>query len=272
MSVNDSVLDNIETNSTFKNVIKIKYVISVVIIFITFIVANAVSFKIQTNNKNNKIVINTLSTLVYYFIILIGILISILNAGFQVGSIIVLLSSFGLAAALGLQKLITQMGSGLLIVFNNMYKINDYIITNGKEGIVTKFGLFNTTITNNDNIPTIIPNDAIVNSNITNISHEDNIRIRVYFTIKNQDNFDLNQFINLIKKTTLLSKYVIDKNVIVSVSDISHIYGTKIIVIAKVKGKNYNKSRANIKYLILRVLSNTKLLNSPVNISLNEQK
>ena len=274
MSISETKVDEINLNTIIKTIFNIKTLISIVIIIITVIVATGVSNKINNSNtnKNRKIVMSTLSNIVYYIIILIGFLMSLLNAGFQMGSIIVILSSMGIAVALGIQNIITQFVSGLIITFNNMYNLNDYIITNATEGTVAEFSLLTTTLVNHDNIPTTIPNDKIVNSNVTNITKQKTVRIRVYFTIRNQPDLNITKFIDLIKKTTELSKYIVDKNIIVAIDNISHIMGTKIVVMAHVKSIYYQRAKRDIKYLILRVLSNTKLLNNNINISLIDKE
>jgi hypothetical protein len=76
----------------------------------------------------------------------------------------------------------------------------------------------------------------------------------------------------LIKKTTSLSKYVVNKNIIVDIDNISYISGTKIVVKAYINSKDYNSAKSDIKFLLLKVLSNTKLLNSPLNISIIEKE
>ena len=263
-TVSQPIVDNINFN-----IFKFKPLISIIILIITFIIATIISNKVNNLNvkKNKKIVMSTISYIVYYFIILIGVLISLLNIGFQIGSMIVILSTLGAAIALGLQSTISQLMSGLGIVFNNIYNLNDYIITNGIEGTVTAFSLFTTTIIDDDDLTITIPNDKIANSNIINVTNKNIIRIHVYFTIKNITDFNISKFIELVKKTTLLSKYIINNNIDVYVETISHMLGTKIVVKAYINSKDYTLAKYNIKYLLLKLLSNTKLLNSPMNIT-----
>jgi small-conductance mechanosensitive channel len=274
MSISETKVDEISLNLIIKTVFSIKILISIFIIIITVIIATVVSNKISVSNtnKNRKIVIAALSNIVFYLIIFIGFLIALLNAGFQIGSIIVILSSMGIALALGVQNIITQFISGLIITFKNMYNLNDYIITNETEGIVTEFSLLTTTLVNDDNISITIPNDKIANSNVTNITKKETVRIRVYFTIKNQPDLNIPKFIDLIKKTTALSKYIIDKNIVVAIDNISHIMGTKFVVMGYINSHKYEQAKLDIKYLILRVLSNSKLLTNNVNILLNEKE
>jgi small-conductance mechanosensitive channel len=268
MDIKDTTNNNIDTSNFFNNLFSFKTLISILIMIVSVIIATIASNKLNNTNINNnrKIVIATLSNIVYYVIILIGFLISLLNAGFQIGSIIVVLSSLGIALALCIQNILKQFVAGLTITFNNMYNINDDIITNQTEGTVTKFSLLNTTLTDTENITTIIPNDKIVESNLTNITYQQNIKVKVYFTIKNEPNFDVIKFIELIKKTILLSKYVVNKNIEVHIDNISHMMGTKIVVKAMIKSSELPKAKYDIQLLLLRTLNNTKLLYSKINI------
>jgi small-conductance mechanosensitive channel len=265
-----SELDNKINFSTFyKNIFNLNVASSLFIMIISFIIAKIISYKLYNVDIKNrrKIVFLTLSNIVFYVIILIGLLIALLNLGLQITSIIVFLSSIGIAIALGVQNILKQFVSGLIITFNNMYNVSDHIMTNGEEGIVSDFTLLTTTLTNPENIIIIIPNDKIINSNITNITYNKSVKVKIDFTINNQDNFDFVKFMELIKKTISLSKYVVNKNIDVNVDSISHIYGTKIVVKAFIISNQYRKARDEIRILLLRALSNTHFLNGKINIA-----
>ena len=75
----------------------------------------------------------------------------------------------------------------------------------------------------------------------------------------------------LIKRTILLSKYVMNDKIDVNVDTISHIFGTKIVVKAFINSKQYRKARDEIRVLLLRALSNTQLLNGKINIGIIEK-
>lgn len=269
MSISETKVEEISLNTIVKTLFNIKTLISIIILVITYTIARIVSSRFDNIKvkRNKKIVMSTISNIVFYFILFLGVSISLINAGFQIGSMIALLSTIGVALALGLQNTITQFVSGLIIIFNNTYNIDDYIITNGTEGIVNKFNLLTTTVINDDGITITIPNDVIVNSNLTNITKQQIVKIRVFFTIKNTYGFNISKFIELVKKTILLSEYIVSKNIKVYIETISHIMGTKIGVLADINSKDYTEAKYNIKYLLLRLLNNTELLSSNLNIS-----
>lgn len=141
---------------------------SIVIIIISFIIA-----KLYSNNstkKENKDLINyELNNIIYYIILIIGIIFALFNLQIQTSTLLTVLGSAGIAIALSLQTILTNVTSGLYIGCNNLYKIGDMIqITSpsGKlyKGNVSSFNLFNTTITDNKN-SIIIPN-TMIQSNI----------------------------------------------------------------------------------------------------------
>jgi potassium efflux system protein len=245
MSISETKVDEISLNTIIKTLFNIKTLISIIILVIAYTIARIVSSRFDNIKvkRNKKIVMSTISNIVYYFILFLGVSISLINAGFQIGSMIALLSTIGVALALGLQNTITQFVSGLIIIYNNTYNIDDYIITNGTEGTVSKFNLLTTTIINDDEITITIPNDVIVNSNLTNITKQQIVKIRVFFTIKNIYGFNITKFIELVKKTTLLCEYIVNKNINVYIENISHNVGTKIAVLANVYSKDYTAAK-----------------------------
>jgi len=269
MTINDT---KINSSSLYSTIFNINVLTSFFILVISYIIAKIASYKLNNINTKNsrKIIILTLSNIIFYVILLIGLLIALLNLGLQIGSVIVFLSSIGIAIALGVQNILKQFVSGLIITFNNMYNVNDHIITNNSEGIVTNFSLLTTTLTDPENITIIIPNDKIINSNITNITHNESVKVKLDFTINNQDNFDTVKFIELIKRTVLLSKYVMKPDIDVNIVSISHIFGTKIVVKAYINSKQYRKAKNEIQILLSRALSNTQLLKGKINIGMIE--
>lgn len=141
---------------------------SIVIIIIFFIIAKL--YRDHATKKENKDLINyELNNIIYYIILITGIIFALFNLQIQTSTLLTVLGSAGIAIALSLQTILTNVTSGLYIGCNNLYKIGDMIqITSpsGKlyKGNVSSFNLFNTTITDNKN-SIIIPN-TMIQSNI----------------------------------------------------------------------------------------------------------
>ena len=136
-------------------------------IFIVFYVIG-LYIKSRYDKKQKKNLINyELGDIIFYVVIVLGIFFALINFGIEQNSLFAVFGSVGLALALSLQGLLSNIASGFYIGVNNLYEIGDSIqfVSNGTlmKGTVKSFNLFNTTILVN-NIPTIIPNTFIQNN------------------------------------------------------------------------------------------------------------
>lgn len=107
-------------------------------------------------------------------IILHGILIVVLagTVGIETGSVIALLGSAGLTIGLALQGSLSNFAGGVLILLLKPFKVGDYIVANGMEGVVAGIDIFYTKLHTGDNRVVMLPNGALSNSNIVNVTQE----------------------------------------------------------------------------------------------------
>lgn len=130
----------------------------------------------NNDNLNKNLIYHQLSLMVYYSIIIFGLIVSLVNLGFNVATIIALLGSFGLALGLALQETLKNMISGIYIGINKLFKIGDIISlkplignTNITFGKIIDFNLYYTTIIDVNKQSIIIPNSMIQNNILINI-------------------------------------------------------------------------------------------------------
>lgn len=242
------------------------YVISICILIITYIVAKISSNKAnKLSNKYQNIAYEALSNLIFYIIMVIGLLFALINTGIQLSSILVVLSCAGLAIALGLQDVIKQISASIMIIIHDMYKINDVVNINGNIGKVVEFNLFKTTIVTPGNIKTVIPNNKISESNFINYTRDKMIIVDIPFTITNLPTLNVDYFISILKKTVALSPFIVDKTRVNAViSDIS-MAGTIITIKAPINGSTLGPATENIRLLVRKLLVNTDLLKGYIN-------
>lgn len=107
-------------------------------------------------------------------ILLYGVLVVILagTVGIETGSVVALLGSAGLTIGLALQGSLSNFAGGVLILVLKPFKIGDYIVANGLEGVVTDIDIFYTKLLTGDNRMVVLPNGALSNSNLINVTHE----------------------------------------------------------------------------------------------------
>ena len=258
---------NILTNNIYKYK---KYIQSVIIFIIFYIIAinvhRSIIKKINEKQYKVKISYDFFASFIFYFILLIGLFFSLLNADIDTNSIMVVLGSSGIAIALALQTSITQVINGLIILYFNYYELNDIIQVGEYLGTVTGFTLLNTTIkTHENNINIIIPNTEIVSKVVYNFTKTPRIINSVSVSISSNNNIDFIKLIENIKlELRTKCKYIVDKNnIMVDISDISE-SGTKIDIRFEINSEDYIDSRYNVRLLVRNLLSqkHVKLLDN----------
>lgn len=97
--------------------------------------------------------------------------------GIETTSFIAAFGAAGLAIGLALQGSLGNFAGGVLILFFKPYRIGDLIDAQGHLGVVKEIQIFNTIITSPQNKRIIIPNGAMSNGSITNVTAEGTLRV-----------------------------------------------------------------------------------------------
>ena len=123
--------------------------------------------------------IQFLDSLVKYGLyILLGI--SILSHfGMKTTSIVAAIGSVGVAIGLALQGSLSNFAGGVIILLLKPFKVGDYIVQGGLEGVVSEIQLFCTTLSTGDNRKIIIPNGQLADNSLINVSAADTRRIDI---------------------------------------------------------------------------------------------
>ena len=103
--------------------------------------------------------------------------------GVTASSIATLIGAAGLAIGLALQGSLSNFAGGVLILVLRPFKVGDYIIEDNhkQEGTVTEISIFYTKLLTVDNKVVVIPNGALSDTSITNVtgSHKRRLIIQV---------------------------------------------------------------------------------------------
>lgn len=90
--------------------------------------------------------------------------------GVQTSSIVAIVGSAGLTLGLALQGSLSNLAGGVMILIRRPFSIGDYIVTPEGEGTVHDIDIFYTRLRTLDNKTIVIPNGALSNSAITNVT------------------------------------------------------------------------------------------------------
>ena len=114
-----------------------------------------------------------LGRIIGYVVMALGFYIALLVVGINLSSLAVLAGVVGVGLGFGLQNIVSNFISGLIILAERPIAIGDRIVVGGVAGQVQKISLRSTTVLTNDNISIIVPNADFITHAVTNWSHKD---------------------------------------------------------------------------------------------------
>jgi len=115
-----------------------------------------------------------------YVVLLIGLLIILQTAGINLTTLNVVAGAVGIGVGFGLQNVISNFVSGLIIMFERPIKIGDRIEVGEIEGDVIEIGARSTKVLTNDNIMIIVPNSKFITESVVNWKYNDaRVRFRI---------------------------------------------------------------------------------------------
>ena len=107
-------------------------------------------------------------TMMGYFIVGLGIFIALNQLGVQWGSLGFIVAALSLGIGFGLQEVIANFISGIIILFERPIRVGDYVTVGDQAGTVSNIRIRATTLTDLDNKEILIPNKEFITSRVTN--------------------------------------------------------------------------------------------------------
>lgn len=116
-----------------------------------------------------------IGTIIQYLVTVIGFVIVLDSAGIDLSSLKIIAGALGVGIGFGLQSIVNNFVSGLIILFERPIKVGDRIEVGGVNGDVVKISARATTVVTNDNISIIVPNSEFTSNSVTNWSHSNKV-------------------------------------------------------------------------------------------------
>jgi small-conductance mechanosensitive channel len=111
-----------------------------------------------------------LGAIVRYGVITLGALVILQSAGINLTSLNVLVGAIGVGLGFGLQNIMNNFFSGLIILFERPIKIGDRIEIAGVVGEVREIAARATTLITDENVAIVVPNSQFISERVTNWS------------------------------------------------------------------------------------------------------
>lgn len=167
------------------NVLKLVAVIVIGYVSVKIISSLLKKILSKTNIEHTAITfILSFAKVAMYLIVMITALATI---GVNVASLITAVGAAALTAGLALQDSLSNLASGMIILFNKPFVAGDILEFEGITGRVENIKIFFTTIHTLDNKIVTIPNSRLTANNVVNCTMVDKRRIDLKYTISYDD-------------------------------------------------------------------------------------
>jgi potassium efflux system protein len=144
------------------------------------------TFASNSVEKNSKLALTRL------IIIVIGFLFAVTASGVPLDKITVLLGALGVGIGLGLQNIINNFVSGIILIFEKPFNIGDYIELADKKGKVLDIGIRSSKMLTSQGSRVIIPNGDLLSGRLVNYTQKNSqLKSEILFKINVESDLDL---------------------------------------------------------------------------------
>ena len=161
----------------------------IIILVIAFLLSRAIRHAIwrvsRRESDGTQASLYTVGRLTHYAIVIIAIFVALSSLGINFTSLALVAGALGVGIGFGLQSIVSNFVSGLIILFEHTLRVGDYIeLDTGLTGTVKAINVRSTLINTNDNIDIVVPNSEFVSSRLTNWTLGERIlRVRIPFGV-----------------------------------------------------------------------------------------
>jgi small-conductance mechanosensitive channel len=127
----------------------------------------------------------TVGRLSHYVIVILAVFIALSSIGIDFGNLALVAGALSVGIGFGLQSIVNNFVSGLIILFEHSLRVGDYIeLDTGLTGTVKSINVRSTLINTNDNIDIVVPNSEFVSARLTNWTLGERVlRVRIPFGV-----------------------------------------------------------------------------------------
>lgn len=135
---------------------------------------------------------HSLSVFTQYTVVLVGLFVSLRIVGIDLTTLTIFAGALGVGIGFGLQNIVNNFISGILLLIERPLRTGDLISVGGKyEGIVSEIGIRSLTLRTFDYDEVIIPNADFISQAFTNWTHTNQFkRTTVYINVSYETDLD----------------------------------------------------------------------------------
>ena len=144
-----------------------------VLLWITSALSRALERRIGRAESLTPSVQVLIAKIVRIFLVVLAFLIAIGSLGIDLTALTVFGGALGIGVGIGLQKVVSNLVSGLLLLMDKSIKPNDVIAVGGTYGWVASLGARYAAVRTRDGVEYLIPNEELITQRVENWSHSD---------------------------------------------------------------------------------------------------
>lgn len=166
--------------------------------------------QVLTRHSVDHGVRDAVKKLIHYAVVLIGFLIALSLLGLNLQHFVVVLGAFGIGIGFGLQDIVNNFLSGLILLFERPIKVGDAVLIDGEYGTVIRIGMRSTVVKNLDEAELIVPNSQMISQKVTNWTLT-NRRVRVVIPVGVAYGSDLEEVLAILTEVSEQHSLVLKK-------------------------------------------------------------
>jgi small-conductance mechanosensitive channel len=119
---------------------------------------------------------HAIATAIQYVLLLVGFVLALTAAGFELNRLTLLTGAFGVGIGFGLQNIINNFVSGLILLLERPVQVGDAVQVGTTAGDITRIGIRSSTISTAQGAEVIVPNAKLISDEVTNWTLSNQIR------------------------------------------------------------------------------------------------
>jgi len=164
------------TAFTFRSVL-----VFIIIIWLSGLLARVISYLFDSPGQQAKLTPNAKKTrssilLIRLAVFTVGFFIAITAAGIPMDRVTIIIGALGVGIGFGLQNIVNNLVSGIILAFEKPVQVGDIIEVNGKSGTIKEIGIRSSKIERGDGSELIVPNGDLISQHVVNWTLNNNNR------------------------------------------------------------------------------------------------
>lgn len=180
----------------------------------SYLITRVISFLLDGNEiklfsfKLTKGIPAAISMVIRYFILAFGAVLALSYVGIDLSEFNLLAGALGLGIGFGLQTIVSNFISGIILIFERPILPGDVVEVNNLIGTVNKIGVRASRINTYDGAEVVVPNNNLISEDLINWTLSNNIK-RVEILIGTAYGTDPNEVLKILEQVTNENKEVL---------------------------------------------------------------